>query len=124
MNFKRLVLSSLLILSTSLHADAGRRGDHTPGRDPWGETRDPWENSGSERDVELQLNRYFEGQTRLDLLQDPYTRSQLQGKRIKEITITASTQAGQGRARILTNQQSLEQPRIVAPSNGTLHFSN
>ncbi len=117
MNFKRLVLSSLLILSTSLHADTGRRGDHSPGRDPWGgnrDTRDPWENSGSERDVELQLNRYFEGQTRLDLLQDPYTRAQLQGKRIREITITASTEAGQGQARILTNQQSLEQPRIVA----------
>lgn len=117
MNFKRLVLSSLLILSTSLHADTGRRGDHSPGRDPWGgnrDTRDPWENSGSERDVELQLNRYFEGQTRFDLLQDPYTRAQLQGKRIREITITASTEAGQGQARILTNQQSLEQPRIVA----------
>jgi hypothetical protein len=107
MNFKRLVLSSLLILSTSLHADAGRRGDHSPGRDPW-------ENQGSERDVELQLNRYFEGQTRFDLLQDAYTRTQLQGKRIKEVTITASTEAGNGQARILTNQQSLEQPRVVA----------
>ena len=117
MNFKRLVLSSLLILSTSLHADAGRRGDNSPGRDPWGgnrDSRDPWENQGSERDVELQLNRYFEGQTRLDLLQDAYTRTQLQGKRIKEVTITASTEAGNGQARILTNQQSLEQPRVVA----------
>ena len=114
MNFKRLVLSSLLILSTSLHADTGRRGDHSPGRDPWGGSRDPWDNQDSERDVELQLSRYFEGQTRLDLLQDAYTRAQLQGKRIKEVTITASTQAGNGQARLLVNQQSLEQPRIVA----------
>lgn len=107
MNFKRLVLSSLLILSTTLHADTGRRGDNPPGRDPW-------ENQGSERDVELQLNRYFEGQSRLDLLQDAYTRAQLQGKRIKEVTITASTEAGNGQARLLTNQQSTEQPRIVS----------
>lgn len=118
MNFKRLVLSTLLILSTSLHARVG--GDRTPGRDPWNtrpsdqREQDPWGNQGSIRDVELQLNQYFEGQARLDLLQDAYTRSQLQGQRIREVTITASTEMGNGQARLLVNQQSSEQPRTVA----------
>lgn len=117
MNFKRLVLSSLLILSTSLHADIGRRGDRTPGRDPWdnqNQQQDPWGNQGSIRDVELQVNQYFQGQARLDLLQDAYTRSQLQGQRIREVTITASTEQGNGQARLLVNQQSSEQPRTIA----------
>ncbi|MEA9355085.1 hypothetical protein SHI21_02680 [Bacteriovorax sp. PP10] len=117
MNFKRLVLSTLLVLSTSLHA----RGERAPERDPWNtrpttprDQQDPWGNQGSIRDVELQVGRYFEGQARLDLLQDAYTRSQLQGQRIKEVTITASTEAGNGQARLLVNQQSSEQPRIIA----------
>lgn len=117
MNFKRLVLSSLLILSTSLHAEPGRRGDRTPERDPWQnqqDSRDPWENSGSARDVELQLNRYFDGQARLNLLEDAYTRTQLQGLRIKEITITASSEQGNGQARLLVNQTASEQPRTVS----------
>lgn len=118
MNFKRLVLSTLLILSTSLHARGG--GDRTPGRDPWNtrpddqQQQDPWGNQGSIRDVELQVGRYFEGQARLNLLEDAYTRSQLQGQRIKEVTITASTEMGNGQARLLVNQQSSEQPRTVA----------
>ena len=117
MNFKRLVLSSLLILSTSLHAEPGRRGDRTPERDHWQnqqDSRDPWENSGSARDVELQLNRYFDGQARLNLLEDAYTRTQLQGLRIKEITITASSEQGNGQARLLVNQTASEQPRTVS----------
>lgn len=117
MNFKRLVLSTLLVLSTSLHA----RGERAPERDPWNtrptdqrDQQDPWGNQGNIRDVELQVGRYFEGQARLDLLQDAYTRSQLQGQRIREVTITASTEAGNGQARLLVNQQSSEQPRTVA----------
>lgn len=117
MNFKRLVLSTLLVLSTSLHA----RGERAPERDPWNtrpttprDQQDPWGNQGNIRDVELQVSRYFEGQARLDLLQDAYTRSQLQGQRIREVTITASTEMGNGQARLLVNQQSSEQPRTVA----------
>jgi hypothetical protein len=117
MNFKRLVLSTLLVLSTSLHA----RGERAPERDPWNtrpttprDQQDPWGDQGSIRDVELQVGRYFEGQARLDLLEDAYTRSQLQGQRIREVTITASTEMGNGQARLLVNQQSSEQPRTVA----------
>lgn len=119
MNFKSLMLSSLLILSTALHAEPGRRGDRDrgPDRDPWGngqQQQDPWGNQGTARDVELQLNQYYDGATRLDLLQDAYTRAQLQGQRIKEVTITASTEQGNGQARLLVNQSSSEQPRIIA----------
>jgi hypothetical protein len=117
MNFKRLVLSTLLVLSTSLHA----RGERAPERDPWNtrpttprDQQAPWGDQGSIRDVELQVSRYFEGQARLDLLEDAYTRSQLQGQRIREVTITASTEMGNGQARLLVNQQSSEQPRTVA----------
>lgn len=127
MNFKRLVLSSLLVLSTSLHADVGaRRGDRTPERDPWNnqfESYDPWENQGSVRDVELQLNQYYQGQQRLDLLQDAYTRAQLQGQRIKEVIITASTEGGNGHARLLVNGQSLEAPRTVARQMARYSFA-
>lgn len=137
MNFKRLVLSSLLLLSTSLHADVGaRRGDRTPERDPWNnqfesydpwnnqlESYDPWENQGSVREVELQIDQYYHGQQRLDLLQDAYTRAQLQGQRIKEVIITASTEAGNGKARLLVNGQSLEAPRTVARQMARYSFA-
>ncbi len=106
MNLKKLVLSTLLILSTSVHADTFGFGNTIPGRDPWG-------NQNTDTSVELQINRYFEGQARLDLLQDSYTRVQLQGKRIKEVTITASSEAGNGQIRLLTNQRSSEGARTV-----------
>ena len=106
MNLKKLVLSTLLILSTSVYADTIGFGDPTPGRDPCG-------NQNYDNSVELQVNRYFEGQARLDLLQDSYIRAQLQGKRIREVTITASTEAGNGQVRLLANQRSNEGVRIV-----------
>ncbi len=118
MNLKTILIASLVILTTSLHADTIGFGNNNPGRDPWGggpgDSRDPWGNQNSDRDVEVQLNRYFEGQTRLNLLEDAYTRMQLQGKSIREVTITASSENGNGKIRLLANQQSAEQPRTVA----------
>ena len=124
MNLKNLMLSSLLVFATTLQAadQIGWGPGSNPGRDPrdpWDtrptDPRDPWgDDRGSLRDVELQVRQYFQGQARLDLLQDYYTRSQLQGKQIRAITITASTEAGNGEMRLLSNGQSLEQPQRVA----------
>ena len=104
MNLKYLVLSTLLILSTSINADTIGFGNTTPGRDPWG-------NQNSERDVELQINRYVEGQSRLNLLQDFYIRSQLQGKQIREVIVTTSNEGVYGQIRLLENQRSNEGSR-------------
>lgn len=117
MNFKKLMAVSLLILSSSLqaqdHIGWGNPGNsRNPGRDPWEDRRE--ERREDARDIELHLNQYFQGQTRLDLLQDYYIRSQLQGKRLREVIITASTDAGRGQARVLTNGQSLEMAQTVA----------
>lgn len=130
MNLKKLMLSSLLVLATTLQAadnigwgpgsNPGRDPGRDQGRDPWDtrptDPRDPWGNdsASSVRDVELQVRQYFQSQSRLDLIQDYYIRSQLQGKQIRAITITASTEAGNGEMRLLSNGQSLEQPQRVA----------
>ena len=107
MNLKKLVLSTLLILSTSLHADSIGFGNNIPGTDPWG-------NQNYEREVELQLNYYYLGPYRLNLLEDSYIRGQLKGKRVKDITITASSEDGNGQIRLLTNQKSNEGTRPVS----------
>lgn len=130
MNLKNLMLSSLLVLATSLHAadqigwgpgsNPGRDPGRDIGRDPWdtrpSDPRDPWgdDRGDSIRDVELQVRQYFQAQSRLDLLQDYYIRSQLQGKQIRTITITASTEAGNGEMRLLANGQSQDLPQRVA----------
>ncbi len=138
MNLKKLMFVSLLVLSNSIQAQdhIGWGNPTNPGRDPWDtrpsdprdprhprDPRDPWENHREDlRDVELQINQYFQGQARFDLLQDYYTRSQLQGKRIKEVTIIASTEHGNGQARLLTNGQSLESAQTVARQMSRVTF--
>jgi hypothetical protein len=136
MNFKKLMLSALLVVSTSLQAqdNIGWGPGSNPGRD----TRDPRDNRREERredrrderqedqfdpwgdshadirDVELQVNSYFQNQARLDLIRDAYIRSQLQGKLIKEVIITASTKMGNGQARLLINGLASESAQTVA----------
>lgn len=115
------MLSSLIILSTAVHAEPGRRGGNPPVRDSIG-YGNPWENQNLEQNVELQINRYFQGQSRLSLLEDAYIRSQLQGKRIKEISITASSAAGRGQANLLINQRSLDRAQTVARQMASYTF--
>ena len=135
MNFKNLMLSSLLILSSVAsaqdHIGWGNPGQIPtfPGqgpRDPWEQDNpsDPWGNGpqGEERVVELQVRQYFHNQSRLNLLEDAYIRSQIQGQRIREIILTASTEAGNGQARLLVNGQALEQPQTVARQMRTYRF--
>lgn len=122
MNLKKLVASTLLLtLSSSLLADIRPGNDpRLPGggnRDPWEESRDPWGNQGPRREEireeEVQIREYFMGQSRLDLFRDAYTRARLQGERIRDIEITASTEMGNGQARLLLNGQSLESAQTV-----------
>lgn len=122
------MLSSLLVLSSALSASSHAQ-DHIgwgnpqqpsiPGQqagDPWGQQQnDPWGNSQSQaRVVELQLNQYYQNGARLNLLQDAYTRSQLQGQRVQELILTASTEQGNGQTRLLINGQALEGAQTVA----------
>jgi hypothetical protein len=127
MNLKKLMVSALLVASTSLYAqdNVGWGTGQNSGRDsrsgnqqqPQQPSRqsDPWSNNGRDnsRDVELQVNAYFQNQARLDLIRDSYVRSQLQGQLIKEVIITASTQQGNGQARLLINGQSSEQTQKI-----------
>jgi hypothetical protein len=118
MNLKKLIASTLLLtLSSSLLADIRPGNDpRLPGngggsRDPWEDSRpgqDPWERDEREetQKEELQVRQYFIGQSRLDLLQDAYTRARIQGKEIKKIVIEASSEQGNGQARLLVNGQS------------------
>jgi hypothetical protein len=118
MNLKKLIASTLLLtLSSSLLADIRPGndprlpGNSGGGKDPWEDSRpgqDPWERDDREetQKEELQVRQYFMGQSRLDLLQDAYTRARIQGKEIKKIVIEASSEQGNGQARLLVNGQS------------------
>lgn len=151
MNFKNLVLSALLLSSSSLiHADTIGWGDrpgqpNRPGNpnrpteptrpvDPW-ENQDPRDQRERDRDrdrdrdngsrvrtIESQINNYFNGQSRLDLLSDHYIRSQLLGLRIKDITIVASTEHGNGQASLQLNGQLLESSKVVARQMASYTF--
>ena len=138
MNFQKLMLSTLIVvssISTSILAqdnigwgqDPNPIRDHGPANPPRPrepherpqpqqpiDQRDPWSNERDESsEVELQVNSYFQNQARLDLLRDAYVRSQLQGQLIQQVTITASTQQGNGQARLLVNGQSSEQAQTI-----------
>jgi len=137
MNFKKLMLSSLLIMSSALSAPSHAQ-DHIgwgnpnqppsiPGQpigNPWDQHEtDPWGNSGSQaRNVELQVNQYFQNGARLNLLQDSYIRMQLQGQRVQELILTASTEQGNGQARLLINGQALEGAQTVARQMRSYRF--
>ncbi len=120
MIFKKLILSSILLtLSSTLVAQSDpwiRPGTdpRIPSTDPWEDRRedrrDPWDDRRDERreirQEEIIVREYFQGQSRLDLLRDAYTRSRLQGERISDVVITASTEMGRGEARVLVNGMS------------------
>lgn len=123
MNLKKLIVSSLLLsLSAAAFADVIRPGrDPRPGRetDPWEDSRDPWGN-GSEREEdmrreEVQVRQYFMGQSRLDLLADAYTRARLQGESIHKVVIHASSEHGNGQARLLVNGQLSSHATVTLP---------
>lgn len=135
MNLSKMMILSTLLLSTVLNAqDHIGWGDPRDPRDPRNPNRpqepqrpqrpsepqrpnDPWEDheddQRNDRDVELFIGQYFQGQSSLNLLRDSYTKMQLEGRRIKEIKITASTEQGQGTAKILANGQSFEAARTI-----------
>ena len=135
MSLKQLVLSAFLLsssLTSSLsYADSIGWGNRpNPGA---GSTRpnlptvpnDPWANensSSNSKTVEENIQKYFSGQSKLDLLADFYIRSQLQGVRIKDITIIASTEQGAGQASLLLNGQFLESSKLVARQMASYSF--
>jgi hypothetical protein len=138
MNLKHLVLSVLLLSSASVHADTIGWGDRpeNPNRpqqpqEPQGPNRpnqpnDPWGNGGGQQSqdqsVEENVQNYFNNQSVLDLLSDQYTRMQLQGLRIKDITIIASTEQGNGQAFLVLNGQSLESSKVIARQMASYTF--
>jgi hypothetical protein len=61
----------------------------------------------------MYIGESFFGRSQLNLLRDHYVRMQLEGKRIKEIRITTSTEQGQGRAKVLINGLERERERII-----------
>lgn len=134
MIFKHLVLSALLLSSTFAEADSigwgnrpGNPNRPTRPTQPTMPTRptDPWGNEAPQsqtRAVEENIQNYFNGQSRLDLLSDQYVRFQLQGLRIKDITIVASTEQGQGQATLALNGQSLESSKLVARQMASYTF--
>jgi len=102
----------------------GRGDGRGDGRDDRGDRpTDPWGNgSFGSSVVEEQIQNYFQGQSVLDLLSDSYTRMQLQGRRLRDITIVASTQEGNGRASLVLNGQSLESSQVVARQMSSYTF--
>lgn len=139
---RHLLLCSLLLSSTlsstAVLADSigwgNRPGNPNRPTRPTEPTRpaeptrptDPWGNGGGQqspaRSIEENIQNYFNGQSRLDLLSDHYIRSQLEGLRIKDITIVASTEQGQGQASLMLNGQSLESSKVVARQMASYTF--
>lgn len=126
MGFKHVVLCALLLSSVSVHADNIGWGEdqriptrpnfpQTPTRpnipnDPWGNR-----NSSASRTVEESIQDYFyDDQNSLDLLSDFSIRSQLQSLRIRDITIVASSEDGQGLASLVLNGQSIDNSQVIA----------
>ncbi len=145
MGFKCIVLSALLLTSASVYADSigwGSRPNH-PGNQPGRPNQpsrpeipatptypsipsqsgsfDPWGNQQVST-VEENIQNYFNGQSRIDLLSDQYVRTQLLGLRIKDITIVASTEQGQGLAALVINGQSIENSKTVSRQMGQYTF--
>jgi hypothetical protein len=128
MNLKYLVLSALLLSNASSYADSIGWGNQSeiPNRP----TRPsfPRDNIGTgegrsrDRSIEANIQEYFYDQSRLNLLQDRYILSQLQGLRIKDITIVASTERGQGTASLVLDGQSLESSKVVARQMASYTF--
>lgn len=121
MSLKHLVLSALLLSSASIQAEPVGRGNRQG--NPHRPTQpniplDPWDQRGTQQSqaasVEKNIQNYFMGQSRLDLLTDYYILSQLQGLRIRDITIVASTEQGAGQASLLLNGQALESSKLIA----------
>jgi hypothetical protein len=134
MKLSKLMLVSTLLLSSALQAQdrigwgdpRDPRQPSQPGpireprepREPRQPTRpsDPWEDhreQESRSEVEMYIGESFFGRSQLNLLRDHYVRMQLEGKRIKEIRITTSTEQGQGRAKVLINGLERERERII-----------
>ncbi|MBC7540255.1 MAG: hypothetical protein H7281_15630 [Bacteriovorax sp.] len=144
MNFKHLVLSALLLSSAYVHADSIGWGDRpgNPNRPQQpqfpqrpqrpqepnhpNQPNDPWGNGGGQQSqgqsVEENVQNYFNNQSVLDLLSDQYIRMQLQGLRIKDITIIASTEQGNGQAFLVLNGQSIESSKVIARQMGSYTF--
>jgi hypothetical protein len=130
MRLSKSVLCALLVLSTSFQAfaDQGRDhrgdqyGDHrNDGRDGryggYGDhTTDPWGNRHDRYDqsVEVNLQKYLDQYSSLDLLIDSYMRNQLLGKKISSIQIALSSESGRDSAQLLFNGRAIEAPVIVA----------
>lgn len=149
MSLKHAVLSFVLIASTSVNADTiGWGGGNqnrpnqpsqptypTPSIPPFPPSQpsspiDPWENndrgnrdSSSVRLVESSVQDYFYGRSQLNLLADYYILSQIQGLKIKEITIIASSEQGQGRAGLILNGQAVGNSVVVARQMRAYTFS-
>ncbi len=136
MGFKHVVLSALLLSSLSVHADSSRLGENrnrptrptrpgipsTPTQP--GYSNDPWgnRNSSAASNVEESIQNYFMGEQSLDLISDYYIRSQLQGLRIKDITIVASTELGRGRATLMLDDRAIEDSKEVARQMNSYTF--
>lgn len=118
MGFKKVFLSLLLLASTSLHADSNgweHEHKHSRGDDPWERERDGSANQNPKKvlTVEENIQNYFDERNSLDLLGDPRTFSLLQGRRIKDITVVASTENGRGRATLSLDGKSIEDAKEI-----------
>ena len=83
---------------------------------------DPWGNSSQPRIVEENVQRYFQSDDILDLLQDSYIEMQLQGQQIRDITVIASSEDGSGLATMVLNGQSIESSKLAARPLSPLSF--
>jgi hypothetical protein len=126
MNLKNVVLYALLLLSSNITlADSDReQGDRQRGggQISFPNQQPSWPSSSAPANVELQVGNYFNGMAQLDLLKDYYTANQLQGQIIKDITIFAATERGQGTAALLLNGQQLEREQVVSQRVGSYTF--
>jgi hypothetical protein len=134
MKYANITLSTLLLFSLSstlVHADFEHEREHGnqrqrpgqgAGQSPIGFPSQQPSRPTTISNVELQVNNYFQGQAQLDLLQDFYISNQLNGQRIQDISIIASTEAGRGEAQLLLNGQQLEQGKTVSQGMNTYTF--
>lgn len=66
------------------------------------------------RTIEITVNRYTTGLENINLLDDYYVREQLQGKTLRQVSVTAATEYGFGKMALLVNGTATDMPVTVS----------
>lgn len=130
MNLANITLSILLLFSSAITlADHDRdHGERRRGGDQIGFPDQPLPNmpfpqpASRSTNVELQINNFFQGMNQVDLLEDFNVLDQLQDRRIRDVTVVASSEMGRGEVQLMLNGQLPRRGEIISQGLNSYTF--